>query len=73
MAEKGGEKSSEVICKHVSEAIAQSGGVVDYVEVRDQLTLQPVETLDRPVVIPVAAKYGTVRLLDNVEIGGEAN
>ena len=51
-----------------------SGGEVDYVEVVDQLTLRPVErvTAGDKVVVLVAAKYGDVRLLDNVEIGGEA-
>ena len=47
-----------------------------YVPVVDQLTLRPVEWVrrgGRPVIMPVAAKYGDVRLLDNVEIGGEAH
>jgi|EP00982_Pelagococcus_subviridis_P010673 pantoate--beta-alanine ligase len=58
----------------VRDAIAMSGGEVDYVEVVDQLTLRPVErvTAGDKVVVLVAAKYGDVRLLDNVEIGGEA-
>lgn len=45
-----------------------------YARVVDQLTLRPVKEVrpGRPVVMPVAAKYGEVRLLDNVEIGGEA-
>ena len=45
-----------------------------YVLVVDQLTLRPVKEVGpgRQVVMPVAAKYGEVRLLDNVEIGGEA-
>ena len=45
-----------------------------YVLVVDQLTMRPVTEVGpgRQVVMPVAAKYGDVRLLDNVEIGGEA-
>jgi len=41
----------------------------------DQLTLRPVERLVRgesSAVVLVAAKYGGVRLLDNVELGPEA-
>ena len=55
-------------------AVEASGGAVDYVEVVDQKTLRSVESLgagDKAVVL-VAAKYGEVRLLDNVELGGEA-
>eukprot|EP00740_Mantoniella_antarctica_P010021 CAMPEP_0181374612 /NCGR_PEP_ID=MMETSP1106-20121128/16129_1 /TAXON_ID=81844 /ORGANISM="Mantoniella antarctica, Strain SL-175" /LENGTH=357 /DNA_ID=CAMNT_0023492637 /DNA_START=1 /DNA_END=1074 /DNA_ORIENTATION=- len=65
---------SEVLTRRVCDAIAASGGRVDYVEVVDQRTLRPVAevTPGRPVVIPVAAMYGEVRLLDNMEIGGEA-
>ena len=49
----------------------------------DQITLRPVEVVSvgrlvddlsagRPWVVLVAAQYGAVRLLDNMEIGGEA-
>ena len=55
-------------------AIEASGGTVDYVEIVDQKTLRSVESLAAgdKVVVLVAAKYGEVRLLDNVELGGEA-
>ena len=71
---RGESVAAETLRIAVSEAISASGGEVDYVEVVDQLTLRGVEevTRGRPVVMPVAAKYGEVRLLDNVEIGGEA-
>lgn len=72
--ERGEAVTSEVLAARVRDAIAASGGVVDYVEVVDQVTLRAVELVrpGRPVVLPIAAKYGEVRLLDNVEIGGEA-
>ena len=63
----------------ICQAIANSGGVVDYVDIVDQRTLKPVKWPLRapipatPQVILVAAKYGNVRLLDNVELFGVAD
>ena len=63
----------------ICQAIANSGGVVDYVDIVEQRTLKPVEWPLRgpipatPQVILVAAKYGNVRLLDNVELFGTAD
>ena len=64
----------------ICQAIANSGGVVDYVDIVEQRTLKPVEWPLRgpipahvPQVILVAAKYGDVRLLDNVELFGTAD
>jgi pantoate--beta-alanine ligase len=41
---------------------------VDYLDVVDPETLDPVDTVDRPLRAIVAARYGPVRLLDNVAI-----
>ena len=63
----------------ICQAIANSGGVVDYVDIVDQRTLKTVKWPLRapipatPQVILVAAKYGNVRLLDNVELFGVAD
>jgi pantoate--beta-alanine ligase len=37
-------------------------------QIVEQQSLVPVETIDRPVVICVAAWFGKVRLIDNIEI-----
>lgn len=37
-------------------------------QVVEQATLQPLAELGRPAVILVAARFGSVRLLDNMEI-----
>ena len=57
------------VCARVEAA----GGVVDYVEVREQHSLAPVRAVpaDAKAVCLVAAVFGDVRLLDNVELGGE--
>ncbi len=39
--------------------------VIDYVEVRDAETLEPVERLERPAVAALAVKFGRTRLIDN--------
>ena len=43
---------------------------VEYVELVAADTLEPVETLDAAAVLLVAAWFGDVRLIDNVELGG---
>lgn len=42
---------------------------VDYLDIVDPDTLEPVTTVDRPLRAIVCARYGTTRLLDNVAIG----
>ena len=43
----------------------------EYLEARDAESLEPVATLNgRPVLIAVAARVGSARLIDNVLIGG---
>ncbi len=39
---------------------------VDYVKLASQATMKPIETLDEPAVLAVAANLGEVRLIDNV-------
>ena len=41
---------------------------IDYVEIRDADSLRPVERLDRPAVILVAAYVGATRLIDNMRL-----
>jgi pantoate--beta-alanine ligase len=37
----------------------------EYVKVVDALTMQPVETIDRPVLVAMAVHVGPTRLIDN--------
>ncbi len=39
---------------------------IDYVKLASQLTMKPIDTLDEPAVLAVAAQVGKVRLIDNV-------
>jgi len=42
---------------------------IDYVELRDAESLQPLVTVDAPAVLAVAAFVGRTRLIDNVRLG----
>jgi pantoate--beta-alanine ligase len=41
---------------------------IDYVELRDAATLEPVTRLERPARLLAAAKIGRTRLIDNIEV-----
>ena len=41
---------------------------IDYVELRDAETLEPVVLLDRPARLLAAAKIGRTRLIDNLPV-----
>ena len=43
-------------------------GEVDYIEIVDPGTLQPVEMIDQPVLIALAVKFGATRLIDNLVV-----
>lgn len=66
-AEKG-----QVDCKELKDslihAIQEAGGRIDYAEIVDQESLEILKEIDRPAVCCVAAWFGNVRLIDNMEI-----
>ena len=64
-----GERCATQIKAIVSQEISGSGGIVDYVECVDNHTLNPVEIINKPVLVAVAARYGTTRLIDNCTLG----
>ncbi|KAI9115881.1 hypothetical protein K1719_012811 [Acacia pycnantha] len=52
----------------VIQAVTEAGGRIDYAEIVDQESLEAVESIEAPVVFCVAAWFGKVRLIDNMEI-----
>lgn len=44
----------------------QPGAVLDYAEVVDARTLKPVQKIEKQVLLAVAVKFGTTRLIDNL-------
>jgi len=66
-----GEKRAYNIIEAVKKTIESAEGIsLQYVEIRDAETLERVETVSRHTVIALAAMVGSVRLIDNVVIGG---
>ena len=63
---RAGERSARELEKQVRERISrQRQGVIDYVEVRDAEDLSEVSIIERPVLIALAVKFGSTRLIDN--------
>lgn len=63
-----GEVSTEKLKHSVVESILNAGGKIDYVEVVDQVTLHHLERIQSSAVLCVAARFGGVRLIDNMEL-----
>ncbi|MGA6878567.1 pantoate--beta-alanine ligase [Acinetobacter sp. AND/436] len=61
-----GEKLSEVLA-NIKAVLTQAGFVVDYVEART-LELQKIDEFNQEIVLFVAAKLGSTRLIDNMQI-----
>uniref|UniRef100_A0A803PG85 Pantoate--beta-alanine ligase n=1 Tax=Cannabis sativa TaxID=3483 RepID=A0A803PG85_CANSA len=66
-AEKGHVNCQE-LRDMVIKAIHEAGGKFDYAEIVDQESSKAVEEITSPVVFCVAAWFGKVRLIDNMEI-----
>lgn len=64
---RSGERDTQAI-RGIVEGIINSEplAVIDYVEVVDAETLLPVEAIEQPVVVLLAVKIGSTRLIDNV-------
>ncbi|MFZ3131393.1 MAG: pantoate--beta-alanine ligase [Desulfosporosinus sp.] len=63
---RAGERSAREIEKQLRDRISrQCQGIIDYVEVRDAGDLSEVTIIERPVLIALAVKFGSTRLIDN--------
>jgi len=64
-----GERSAEAIRSVMDKVLASEPRLkVDYADVVDAQSFQPIEYLDGRIVIPVAGRLGATRLLDNLQI-----
>lgn len=62
----GGERSAPAIQRAMIETItAAPGALLDYAEIRDAETLEPIAILDRRALAALAVYFGTTRLIDN--------
>ncbi len=67
-AVRAGRRDFLVLETNVMTALAAHGWAPDYVAIRRRADLQPPERLDDALVVVAAAKLGTTRLIDNLEI-----
>ena len=66
---EAGEKNTAKIRDEVVAMIANTpGSVIDYVEFVDTDTLEPVDMAQSKVVMALAVKFGTTRLIDNITL-----
>lgn len=67
--ESGAETNAEKLADAICEAIPASGGVVDYVDIRDADTMEHVTADTKNILFATAAFYGKTRLIDNIIAG----
>jgi pantoate--beta-alanine ligase len=61
-----GERRADRLLENVRAFLLEDPAVaVEYVELRDAVTLEPVEEVKAPVVLALAARIGNTRLIDN--------
>ncbi|MBQ5760039.1 MAG: pantoate--beta-alanine ligase [Schwartzia sp.] len=66
----GGEKNVAALLKIVrDELAAESAADVEYVELYDFPTLEPIETVEKESLMAIAVRIGKTRLIDNIIIG----
>jgi pantoate--beta-alanine ligase len=65
---RAGETISKVVDEVAAELVKSGFTNVDYVSVCDSVTLEPLESLDRPARILAAASLGKTRLIDNIGV-----
>ena len=60
---------ADILAAARAEIAASPLARIDYLELVDAETLQPVTTLTRPAILAAAVYYGDVRLIDHVAVG----
>jgi pantoate--beta-alanine ligase len=65
---RAGDRDYARIEASAAEELARQGWRVDYVSVRSQATLLPPAPEERHLVVLAAARLGTTRLIDNIEV-----
>jgi pantoate ligase / CMP/dCMP kinase len=66
-----GVKDRNSIVKMIETTVAETSGVqVEYIEVVDPQTLEPLEQLDPTGLVAIAARIGNTRLIDNIVLDG---
>ena len=61
-----GERSGKILEEIAGRTASRTGAVVEYATLADARTAQRIGSLDRPGFLAIAARVGSVRLIDNV-------
>lgn len=64
-----GESIAAILAEARTELLSSGFHTIDYLEVREAATLNPVEKITRPSRLFAAVHIGTTRLIDNIAIG----
>lgn len=68
----GGERSAGKILDQAREHLSKANLRIEYIELVDSSTLEPIEQLQRPALLALAAYSGATRLIDNVVLDPDA-
>lgn len=63
-----GSEAKGPLAEAISELVGTGFSSVDYLELRDAETLEPLERADKPARLLVAARLGKARLIDNIPV-----
>ncbi len=63
-----GQRDAAALAQVVEDVLAGEAISAEYVAVVDPDTFEPLTTVDRPALIALAARVGSVRLIDNMEV-----
>jgi pantoate--beta-alanine ligase len=69
-AARDGERRADVLLERGRAILDAEQIVPEYLAIVDASTLAPVESVNRETLVPIAVRFGSVRLIDNVLIGG---
>jgi pantoate--beta-alanine ligase len=69
---RSGTRVEDALRQARAELVSAGFDPVEYVELRDADSLEPIDRLDRPARLLAAARIGTTRLIDNVPLVPEA-
>jgi len=65
---KGERNSERLVALATRRIAAASAARLEYLHIVDPLTLEPLDEVDRPAIMVVAAWFGDVRLIDNLPL-----
>ncbi|MEK9138297.1 MAG: pantoate--beta-alanine ligase [Bacteroidota bacterium] len=66
---KSGERQSPLVLERMVDLITRnSSGVIDYISIADAMTLQELTQCKGPLLISLAVRFGSTRLIDNTTI-----